>query len=130
VEFRKCGGIVAALALVAALSACDPQPSSTPPPTTTSTSAVAIPIDLVGKSLPAAKDELAKLGYRNVDVVSVDGRAVIIQSNWQVVSVDGAGSAIPTSVKIIIHVTKPARRHRRLLRRPLAPPSSRRLRRR
>ena len=111
VEFRKCGEIVAAVALVATLSACQPEGSSAPPPTTstttTTTSAVAIPTDLVGKWLPAAKDELAKLGYRNVDVVSVDGRVVIIEGNWQVVSVDGAGSTTQTNAKITIHVTKP-----------------------
>jgi hypothetical protein len=102
-EFRRCGKIAAGVTLVAALSACQSPGLSVPATTTvtTSTSAVAIPTDLVGKSVPAAKEELAKLGYPNVDVVSVDGDMVIVQSNWQVVSVDRAGA------KITLHVTKP-----------------------
>jgi hypothetical protein len=109
-EFRNCGKIAAGVALVAALSACQSQGLTVPTTTTTvaaSTSAVAVPADLVGKSVPAAKDELAKLGYRHVDVVSVDGRMVIVESNWQVASVDGAGKATPTDAKITLHVMKP-----------------------
>jgi hypothetical protein len=102
-EFRRCGKIAAGVTLVVLLSACQSQGSVTSTTTTvaTSTSAVAIPTDLVGKSVPAVKDELAKLGYHDVEVVSVDGRMVIVQSDWQVASVDSAGG------KITLHVTKP-----------------------
>lgn len=102
-EFRRCGKIAAGVTLVAMLSACQ-SPGLAVTPTTTataSTSASAIPTDLVGKSVPAAKDELAKLGFLRVDVVSVDGRMVIVQSNWQVVSADSGGG------KVTLHVTKP-----------------------
>jgi hypothetical protein len=102
-EFRRCGKIAAGVALVALLSACGSQGLVAPTTTTvaTSTSAVTVPTDLVGKSVPDAKDELAKLGYPDVDVVSVDGRMVIVESNWQVASVDSAGT------KITLHVVKP-----------------------
>jgi hypothetical protein len=108
-EFRRCGSVVAGMTLVVLLSACQSQGLAAPTTTTvaTSTSAVAVPTDLVGKSVPAAKDELSKLGYQQVDVVSVDGRVVIVESNWQVMSVDGAGAATPTSAKITLHVAKP-----------------------
>ncbi|EWM18379.1 lipoprotein [Kutzneria sp. 744] len=102
-EFRRCGKIAAGVTLVAMLSACQ-SPGLAVTPTTTataSTSASAIPTDLVGKSVPAAKEELAKLGFLRVDVESVDGRMVIVQSNWQVVSVDSGGG------KVTLHVTKP-----------------------
>jgi Excalibur calcium-binding domain len=103
-EFRRCGRTAAGVTLIVLLSACQSQGLAAPTTTTvaTSTSAVAIPTDLVGKSVPVAKEELAKLGYQRVDVVSVDGRMVIVESNWQVVSVDGAGSA-----KVTLHVAKP-----------------------
>jgi hypothetical protein len=107
-DFRRCGKIAAAVALVVMSAACQSRglPTATTTTVTTSTSAVTVPTDLVGKSVPAAKDELSKLGYRHVDVVSVDGRMVIVQSNWQVVSVDGAGAAMLTSAKITLHVTQ------------------------
>ena len=73
-KFGKCGDIVVAVALVAVLSACQAEVPSLPIATTTTatTSAAAIPTDLVGQWLPAAKDELAKFGFRNIDVVSVE----------------------------------------------------------
>ncbi|WP_073480433.1 excalibur calcium-binding domain-containing protein [Streptoalloteichus hindustanus] len=69
---------------------------------------VAIPTDLVGKNPKDAKAQLAELGFRNVVVESVDGRAVVVESNWRVVTVDGAGSSAPTSAKITLRVEKPA----------------------
>ena len=109
-EFRRCGSVVAGMTLVVLLSACQSQGLAAPTTTTvaTSTSAVAVPTDLVGKSVPAAKDELSKLGYQQVDVVSVDGRVVIVESNWQVErQTPAAGTRLARGATVELTVDRP-----------------------
>ncbi len=73
----------------------------------TSTVSVPIPDNLTGKSLPDVRAELARLGFRDIVVQSVDGRGIVAESNWQVVSVEGAGTAASTSTRIVVRVDKP-----------------------
>lgn len=104
------------LVLVTVLSGC--KATETAAPVTTASSAVtttsstptgvAIPKDLVGKTLAEARKELAALGFTDLEVKSVDGRVVIIESNWHVVTVEGAGTSTATSTKIKIGVDKTA----------------------
>lgn len=57
--------------------------------------------------MPDAKKELAALGFRQVDVRSVDGRQVVVEANWLVTVVEGAGAPAPLSTRVVILVDKP-----------------------
>lgn len=77
------------------------------PATTTPPATAVIPADVVGKSPDQARDQLVAAGFRDVAVESVDGRRVIVESNWRVVAVDGAGTPVPLSTRIVLKVDKP-----------------------
>lgn len=65
--------------------------------------AAVIPDGLVGTDAASARDRLEDLGFQ-VEMESVDGRTVIIESNWLVVSVDLQEG---TSSTVVLRVEKP-----------------------
>jgi hypothetical protein len=68
---------------------------------------VAVPADLAGMDAAAARDRLEGLGFQ-VTVESVDGRAVIVESNWTVVSAALQDGTSATTRAVVLRVEKPA----------------------
>ncbi|MGO1052019.1 excalibur calcium-binding domain-containing protein [Crossiella sp. CA198] len=86
---------------------------TTVPGTSVTVSAVAetpggviVPPGVIGKNPKEAKAELAALGFRDVRVESVDGRQVIVESNWRVVSVTSVGTAVAVTTGLVLRVDK------------------------
>lgn len=111
------GGVVLLLLVISAISG-DPRrmgpegvssavPRASTSTTTMSVAAATIPNDLVGKSPKDARPALEALGFRNIAVESVDGRSVIVEANWRVVSIDGIGTSVPLSTRVVLRVEKP-----------------------
>ncbi|WP_285507565.1 excalibur calcium-binding domain-containing protein [Actinokineospora sp. NBRC 105648] len=67
----------------------------------TTTAVVEVPADLVGKNAEEARTALTGLGF-TVDYQSVDGRNVIVASNWTVIAVERAVG----TTRIVLRVDK------------------------
>ncbi|MBB4680359.1 excalibur calcium-binding domain-containing protein [Crossiella cryophila] len=87
--------------------------TETAPGTSVTVSAVAetpagviVPPGVIGKDPKEAKAELAALGFRDVRVESVDGRQVIVETNWRVVSVTSMGTSVATTTRLVLRVDK------------------------
>ncbi|MCO1576808.1 excalibur calcium-binding domain-containing protein [Crossiella sp. SN42] len=106
------GAVLLALVIIGSLAGSPPPP--VPPggpvsvvPVAESPAGAVVPPGVVGKTPKEAKAELAALGFRDVAVESVDGRAVLAESNWRVVSVTGAGLATALTTRLVLRVEKP-----------------------
>lgn len=118
--------LATALAVAAVLSveACKTndtgtsQPADTPTPASASASPSASPQpkvatvpNLVGQNAAVAKDQLSKLGFKDVELGSkdADNRIVILPENWTVTTQStAAGSQVLTDVLIVLGCTKHA----------------------
>ena len=83
--------LLIAVALATVLGGCaSTPPGRAPQPSATSTVVAASPApitmpNVVGQNAAVAVDKLKKLGFKNIDLGTVDGRpAVILPQNWTV----------------------------------------------
>ncbi|TDV56623.1 excalibur calcium-binding domain-containing protein [Actinophytocola oryzae] len=102
---RKWPWVVAALVLILfVIAGMFGDPAKKPGETPADKPAMAIPGGLTGMDAASARDRLEALGF-GVTIESVDGRAVIVEGNWLVVSAEhrAGGSADD----ILLRVEKP-----------------------
>jgi beta-lactam-binding protein with PASTA domain len=99
--------ILTLIALCAVLTGCTTPftPANVTPAGTNSATPATITVpDLVGKNAAVALDELHKLGFKNVDLGTVDGHEIVIlPQNWTVKSQTAApGSKLASDAKIVL----------------------------
>ncbi|KQQ81556.1 calcium-binding protein [Arthrobacter sp. Leaf137] len=75
-------------------AAVEPASAATPAASATAEAAVAVP-GVVGMTLDKAKKQLEDLGFKVEAVDSVDGKKILVDKNWQVLTQDPAGGATP-----------------------------------
>lgn len=73
-------------------AAVEPASAATPAASATAEAAVAVP-GVVGMTLDKAKKQLEDLGFKVEAVDSVDGKKILVDRNWQVLTQDPAGGA-------------------------------------
>ncbi|MDQ1052845.1 chemotaxis protein histidine kinase CheA [Arthrobacter sp. SORGH_AS 212] len=73
-------------------AAVEPASAATPAASATAEAAVAVP-GVVGMTLDKAKKQLEDLGFKVEAVDSVDGKKILVDKNWQVLTQDPAGGA-------------------------------------
>ncbi|MDP9883106.1 beta-lactam-binding protein with PASTA domain [Sinomonas atrocyanea] len=80
------------------------KPSAEPAAATSAPSNAPLPNE-VGKTLDKAKKELEGLGYRVKATDTVEGKAIIVKSNWEVISQDpAAGASAPEASTVNLGV--------------------------
>ncbi|MCK2241609.1 MULTISPECIES: excalibur calcium-binding domain-containing protein [unclassified Crossiella] len=104
------GLVLLGLAIIGGLTGgrgtTDPGTSVTVSAAAETPAGVIVPPGVIGKNPKEAKAELAALGFRDVRVESVDGRQVIVESNWRVVSVTSMGTAVAVTTRLVLRVDK------------------------
>jgi beta-lactam-binding protein with PASTA domain len=90
------------LALTLALAGCDAGALGQPAPTTAP--ALVIMPDVVGQNADVAQDSLHKLGFKNIDLGTVDGHhVVVLPQNWTVRAQSAkSGSKLAPDAKIVL----------------------------
>lgn len=73
-------------------AAVEPASAATPAASATAEAAVAVP-GVVGMTLDKAKKQLEDLGFKVEAVDSVDGKKILVEKNWQVLTQDPASGA-------------------------------------
>jgi hypothetical protein len=98
--------VVLVSVLLLGLGGCWPNPggSATPvAPSPTAQTLITVP-DVTGHNAAVATDELQKLGFTNIDLGTVDGRAmVVLAQNWTVKTQSAkSGEQLPADAKIVL----------------------------
>jgi hypothetical protein len=91
-----------ALALTLALAGCDASALGQPAPTT-APALLTMP-NVVGQNADVAQDSLHKLGFKNIDLGTVDGHhVVVLPQNWTVKAQSAkSGSHLAPDAKIVL----------------------------
>ena len=98
---------VLVLALMFSLIGCarfdQPPVSATPTPSAATPALLTMP-GVVGQNAAVALDEMHKLGFRNIDLGTVDGRRVVVlPQNWTVKAQSAkAGSRLAPDAKVVL----------------------------
>ncbi|MDR6622331.1 PASTA domain-containing protein [Sinomonas atrocyanea] len=107
ITLKKSLSVLALLAIMlTGCSATSPsaQPSAEPAAATSAPSSAPLPNE-VGKTLDKAKNELEGLGFRVKAKDTVEGKSIIVKSNWEVISQDPvAGASAPEASTVNLGV--------------------------